>query len=397
MTADSSTQSKTVNALVLAKAILPEIGGIETYSQRVSEAYAEHGYKVTVISCFGGNPGTSRRGEIRLFNVGLGQQWLIAIRMVLAALSLRRRAEQPTFIHATTWRVAIPALLVFPRTPIVLTIHGREVTEAPNLLKPLMRLVCRSVDGCLVISRSTLIAAKRLIPNLGEKSIVSLNGIKPCSIDDYRSARKIRLRHSDCRLLTVCRLVPRKNIHVAIEALAMLHDKGLTDWSYDIVGQGPEFERLVKLSTDLELASKINMPGRVSDKKLVSLYEGSDVFVHPQVSGARGGDIEGFGLVIADAMAWGLAVLVGEAGGPKEFVSDKVTGYVVDGADVSEIASKLQILIQNSELRLSMGDAARDWVTRRLSWAEHIAPITADPTLAAFRLNASKGDKPVFP
>ena len=145
--------------LIFAKGITPDPGGIETYSEQISQAYANSGFGVTVISCFRGERGASERGAVKIVNVGVGRQGMVALRMVNAAMRYRRQAFRPMLIHATTWRAAVPALVAFPRWPLAITVHGREVTEMSRWMGTLMRFVFRRATRALVISHTTLAAA----------------------------------------------------------------------------------------------------------------------------------------------------------------------------------------------------------------------------------------------
>jgi len=362
-------------ALVLAKAITPNPGGIETYSEQVAKAYADFGFEVTVISCFHGKRGRLKRGALTVVNVGMQRQWLVAIRMLSAVMSYRLRSGPPTLVHATTWRVALPAIIAFRRCPLAITIHGREVTATSGWKVFLMRYIFAKARKALAISQSSLAAAAQRVPALQQKAVVSWNGITACPEDAYLAAVRRRSNNKVCRILTICRLVPRKNVAAVLRALAIISEQGYSGWEYSIVGDGPEIDDLTKVREECGLSGKVGFLGRVSNREIEEAYSSCDVFAHPQVTDDTGRDIEGFGLVIADAMAWGLPVIVGRDGGPGEFVLHGETGYVVDGYDIGELAEKLKLLVEDSERRRSMGIAARAWAIDNLAWSKHIAPV----------------------
>jgi hypothetical protein len=189
---DGRARNKADKVLLFAKAITPEAGGIETYSEQVALAFAERGFEVTVITSFRGAPGVSHRKSIVMVNVGHGNQRKVAAGMLKAAIHYRKRAGEPALIHATTWRVAVPALAVFPRTRLIVTVHGREVTEMSRWLAIPMRLVFGRATKALVISHTTLAAVVQRIPSIRLKSIVSWNGITSPSDRDYENAIRMR-------------------------------------------------------------------------------------------------------------------------------------------------------------------------------------------------------------
>jgi len=362
------------NVVLIAKAITPEIGGIETYSNHVATAWAESGFRVTVITQFHGKAGISKRGKVTIINVGPGSQLLIFLRMLKAALQLRS-VFSPKVIHATTWRVAIPALLVFWSSAIVVTIHGREVTRVRGWKIWLMRCVFARAARSVVVSKTTLNHCLPLLPLIEKKAVISWNGIS--NIGEAKANKKCWAKkcHLPCRLYSLCRLVPRKNISGALRALALLRSRGVEGWEYYIAGDGEEGPALRMLTTELNLADKVHFLGRVKDSDIPDLYRAADVFVHPQTAGSFGSDIEGFGIVLVDAMSYGVPVVAGCDGGPREFICDGETGFLVDGNDIESISNVLERLITRPAECRRVGEKSRVWALETLDWKNHVKRI----------------------
>src|SRR5439155_24477699 len=68
------------------------------------------------------------------------------------------------------------------------------------------------------------------------------------------------------------------------------------------------------------------------------------------------------------AAAAGLPVIGGNSGGVPEALGDGVTGFLVDGRDAGELARKIRLLTESSDLRRRMGDAGRARVVREFTW-----------------------------
>ena len=77
----------------------------------------------------------------------------------------------------------------------------------------------------------------------------------------------------------------------------------------------------------------------------------SDIFVHPTLNDC-------FPLVLLEAMQNSLPIITTDEGGIPDIVLDKKTGYIVPKANSQALAEKIEILINNAELRLQMGDTA---------------------------------------
>jgi glycosyltransferase involved in cell wall biosynthesis len=101
--------------------------------------------------------------------------------------------------------------------------------------------------------------------------------------------------------------------------------------------------------------------GSCTQRDLVHVYQRADIFaLTPFVT--DDGDRDGIPNVLMEAMACGLPVLTTDAGGISEVVTHGVNGLVVAPHDVDGIAAGLETLMQNAELRMRLGAAARDTV-----------------------------------
>ncbi|WP_125076472.1 glycosyltransferase family 4 protein [Pseudoxanthomonas sp. SGT-18] len=367
------------NILIIAMGYPPVAGGVETYSEEVARAYLRKGLIPIVITKTFGERGwrevTYSEGRIRLYNTGRVSQPVAFARMLwqCANLLCRRSFE---FIHATTWRPALAALMFSRRTSLILTVHGREVLNYPFFLKRPMIEVLRRANVVVTVSSATMGIARAALhgANPNGKWVVAFNGITHPT-EARAHERRLDNGRTTVRLLSLSRLVPRKNVQGCITALAELRAEGLSNFEYWIGGRGPMLEDLRQAVADAGLEEQVRFLGYVEDADVPELYKWCDVFLHPQTHVGQGNDFEGFGLVIADAMSFGCAVLAGEAGGPKEFVKDGVRGLVVDGLDSVALKAALRELLTDPQLRQRLGASARDFALRNLSWDEHVDRI----------------------
>jgi glycosyltransferase involved in cell wall biosynthesis len=160
-------------------------------------------------------------------------------------------------------------------------------------------------------------------------------------------------------VLTVSRLYPAKKIDLLIRAMKQLKDLGKRV-RLVIIGEGPERDRLQRLAHELELTREVIIEGSVSDKEMPRYFSAADAFVFAAHD-------EPWGLVVLEAMASGLPVLVPSTGGPNESVQDGVTGFQVDGQNPDEYVEKLRMILDNSDLAKKVGREARSTVQRRFN------------------------------
>ena len=167
------------------------------------------------------------------------------------------------------------------------------------------------------------------------------------------------------QLLSVGRLVPHKGHATLIEAAAMLADQ--PEWHLSIVGSGPEEQPLARRIRQLSLTSRIAIRTTVSDRELTVLYENADILILPSVTTATA--MEGFGIVLLEAMAYGAAIVASRSGGIEDVLEGCTDGAeLVAPGDVPELVEAIRRLIGDEKKRFRMARAARDLLERRYVW-----------------------------
>ena len=139
-----------------------------------------------------------------------------------------------------------------------------------------------------------------------------------------------------------------------------------------IVGDGPERGKLVRLTHNLKLDTKVIFTGAVPFEDLTGLYAGAEFFVLPTVA-------EGSPLVILEALASGLPVVSTKVSGIPEIVEDKHNGFIVPPRDASALEESMRLLIEDYELRKKMSESARRKAVSMFSWR-----VIAEKTLSVY-------------
>lgn len=354
---------------VIAKGYAPDEGGMQTYARGVAEAYLRAGAIVTVFTQTSIGPRDVELGGLRLLDVGPVNGARLFLRLVRAMRRALVHGPTPEFVHGTTWRTSVLPMLL--GLPYVTTFHGREFMYGGVVPHATMRLVAQRARKIIAVSHYT---AARLRERLGPRHadlLVSWNG---ATLDPGQSPGLAERDTDPPLLLSLCRLEPRKNIAACLEACARLAKRG-SDFRYVIAGRGPELPMLRALNARLGLENSVEIAGFVPDAEAAELYRRAAIFLHPQVARDADRDFEGFGIVIADAMAAGAVPIVGEAGGAAELVEDGVSGLVVDGLDRAALASALAGLLDNPGARRTMAAAANARAGAYFTWDRHIDPI----------------------
>lgn len=150
------------------------------------------------------------------------------------------------------------------------------------------------------------------------------------------------------RLLMVARFAAQKDHATLLRALATLLD---FEWTLDLVGSGPQEETTRGLAQSLGLANRIRFLGMRED--VPDLIAKSQVYL--LIS-----HWEGFPRSILEALRGGVPVVATDVGGVREAVIDGETGFVVPENDDVLLADRLKLLIDDANLRATLGRAARD-------------------------------------
>jgi len=176
-------------------------------------------------------------------------------------------------------------------------------------------------------------------------------------------------------LLFVGRLDPSKGLHHLLCSLEMLSDPvnlviaGPLSW--DDTYNSQIFSLIRKISSTT--IHKITYLGEQKQDNLIRLYRKAAILVLPSMA-------ESLGLVILEAMACGTAVIASNTGGIPEIVQDAKNGLLFRPGDVTDLARKIQCLLQDENLRTQLGNEGRRSIVRDFS-----CDSTVDKLLRVYR------------
>jgi glycosyltransferase involved in cell wall biosynthesis len=153
------------------------------------------------------------------------------------------------------------------------------------------------------------------------------------------------------RIIFVGRLEKQKNLEALVQAVAGF------DYQLDIYGSGSERDNVEAMARHLN--AKIHFAGNVPNTRLPEILARYPLFVLPSV-------YEGMPKSLLEAMACGLAVLGTDVAGTNEIVTHKENGWLVS-CDFLGLRAGIQILMENEQLRSSLGSKATQLVRERFS------------------------------
>ncbi|MGB3292110.1 MAG: glycosyltransferase family 4 protein [Phormidesmis sp.] len=171
-------------------------------------------------------------------------------------------------------------------------------------------------------------------------------------IDYFRPQPKL---DDTFRVLFVGRVGPRKGVHYLLEAWQQLK---LTSAELLLVG----IDEFPKNSISLQGANYRHIPS-VPHYSLNQFYGNASVFVFPSL-------VEGFGLVLLEAMACGIPIITTPNTAGPDIITDGIEGFIIPIRNIEALKAKLEWCHQNPAALSEMGKAARK-KAEELTWKHY--------------------------
>ncbi len=240
--------------------------------------------------------------------------------------------------------------------PLVITIHGNaDFYEVPRMLYPMVEYAATKADRLVAVGNEL---KTNLLRELGDFDITVIpNGV---DIDKFKTDKNVReetrkkydIPVNAPTLLSVSRLVERKNIDLVLKAVPHLIEK-LPDFKLLIVGEGPEYGRLQDLTERLGIERTVMFAGFVSEEEKRHLYLSADAFI--QLSSR-----EGLSISLLESKAAGLPAVVSDSKGTREPVKENESGRIVyKPQDPMNVTTEILDLFLNPRDMRRMGRNAK--------------------------------------
>lgn len=260
--------------------------------------------------------------------------------------------------------------------------------DAPNIIQYLLKSILNPLHMLLlfiekieVLYSDKIIAISNGIKNeimqsyqvSGQKIAVVPNGV---NIDEFNIPRAVEARarmrqtyqisSDDVVIIFPAHEFKRKGLSQLIQAVSAI---SVSNIKILVVGRD-DSNPFRSLAADLHCSDRVIFAGPTSS--IADFFNASDLLVFPTI-------YEPFGLIITEAMASGLPVIVSRSSGAAELITDGVDGLLInDPSDVDEIRTHILNLSRTGDRRHAMGKEARQ-TALKYSWA-NIARKTMQAT-----------------
>lgn len=219
-------------------------------------------------------------------------------------------------------------------TPVVVTEHSSPYPRlrSRGFSRWLTRRALEGADLALFVSMGLQqeLAAFGIAPRRAE---VSYNPVDTGLFDIRNKTPLIERRN----ILFVGRIEPFKGALRAVQAFRAIASSH-PGWTMTVVGEGPELAAVRSLvSADEALRDRVRLPGQLDKVAIAQRMNEASFLILPSQR-------ETFGLVVAEAMACGLPVIIGENIGAREYVGLEA-GLAVPAADTAAIATAMERMV----------------------------------------------------
>lgn len=153
------------------------------------------------------------------------------------------------------------------------------------------------------------------------------------------------------KLVCTSSMVPAKGHRILLEALALLHNRGVQVHT-TLIGEGPDLAALRELAEKQNLSPFLTFTGALSHEQTLDHLRRADLF-------ALASFTEGFPLALMEAMSLGLACVGTTVAGVPELLRSGKDGLLVPPANAEALAEALETLIYDPVARRNMGASAR--------------------------------------
>ena len=295
----------------------------------------------------------------------------------VATLRVRKWISEGDFDLLHLHEPAIPSLSLLAcwaaEGPMVGTFHATAPRQkAIFAVGPILEPAIEKLSARIAVSE---MARETLTEHLETNAIVIPNGIN----HQFFSDAKANPEWVGSSIGFVGRFdEPRKGLDVLIRALPEII-KNNPDLRIMVAGPG-ESEDVLK-GVDQSIRNRFHFLGRVSDVDKARLLKSVDLYVGPNTGG------ESFGIILAEAMAAGTAVVASDLPAFRATLNNGNAGALFINEDSTDLARVANNLLLNKELNQKLGKSGQEW-SKRYDWT-----IVANQIENVYEMVSSTGEK----
>ncbi|MDA0348490.1 MAG: glycosyltransferase family 4 protein [Verrucomicrobia bacterium] len=351
---------------ILTHEFHPQKGGIATFTEEMALSCSQQGFDVEVWAPENGGEVAEKPWPFKVRRLDMKGTQDLSCLMTTSREIIEKRRDLRNAIVYLPEPGPISAMLylqffkAFKPGRLYLTFHGSEILNYHGKIhhRMLLKKLIRKADRVSAVSTYTHRLLVSHFPEASHKTVLT-----PCALrSDFVGTKHRKAPDKDkVIILTVGRLHPRKGQTFILKTLNLLPDHIKAKIEFWMVGNGKHIDYQNEIQSLMDKSEiTVKMLGQLDDTRLREVYEQADIFAMTSIHYKK--SIEGFGLVYLEASAHGLPVVASHIGGVSDAVAHNKTGLLVAPGNKPALANAFIKLIEDPELRTTMGEAGRRWV-----------------------------------
>ena len=314
----------------------PHIGGVEEHVMEISVQLAKQGHEVAVFALVDDSKFVGIENmngiSVRRFKAFAFSD---AFRVPPKGLAKELISYAPDIVHVHNIHSLVPYFAYRGRgnAKFVFTphYHGRSLTPvrraAFRVYKPFLNRAIRSAAKIISVSQTE----RTMLMNdfgINEKQIVVIpNGINEELVKMSANSRR------SSQILSVGRMdLPHKRTDKLVKAFKLIENE--YGGNLLLIGSGPDKEKVIQLIQELQLGNRVQVKSNLTKRELFEQYCSSSLFV-------MASENEAYGIVVAEALAAKLKVVVPNSSGLAHFVSEGYATGITLPVTPEKIASSI--------------------------------------------------------
>ena len=275
--------------------------------------------------------------------------------MAVHTFATARYAKNYDIVHAN-WTLSGTSALIsqfWHRSPYIVTVQGSDIFRTTHL--PFVRQITKLVlnrAACVIAISQALSEALIDLGITANKIEIIPNGVDTNFVRPPASER-------EHLLLFVGSLIKRKGVRYLIQAMPQVLQK-IPDIRLAIIGEGPQQEELVRLSSELEISDKVQFIGSQNQTQVREWMQRAKLLILPSIE-------EGLGVVLLEALACGTPCVASNVGGISDVVSQDV-GLLVPPAKPFALADAITSMLMKQDQWEKYSQRARERALQEFSW-----------------------------
>ncbi|SRR6266487_1501912 len=354
-------KDKKVKLLLVTPYFPPHSGGLENYAFNIAQGLMQtYDYQVVVVTS---NPNGKKQViedycgikvyrlpiMVRISNTPINPLWYLALKSII-------RAEKPDIINSHQPVPFIGDLTAFlaGNIPFVLTYHSGTMQKNKFLLDIIIFLYEMLILPHTARKATRIICASNFVRNTILKRYAFKSTIIHPGVDISLFKPNPVITKDQNLTLFICHYKSMhriKGLYYLLEAI-----KELPEIKLCVVGEKGDF-----------VDKRIISVGLKRGKDLVEEMQKASVVILPSIT------IEGFPMVLIEAMACQTPVIGTNVGGIPEVIEDGIDGFIVSAKDSNALAMAISKIVADKELATRMGHFGEAKVREKLTWDSRVA------------------------